>query len=260
MLRLAMGPRDKLAARVKAIESLQRLYLAADECGKLHLKAGMPLPKEVSLLMTWGEEEARAEEQAAKPALLSIQPPFPVPEKGWISVSLEDCQPVTIAPAVLRDDAPLTVGELTDKVRALGVGTSEGSIANIATKLVAAGTIERSASGLRLASAALTAKIVGGRLWGPAEVFQDSDVAAHRREAVLAYLQTYGKLSRAQIITLLQQSDWVNAPINMYLVKADLQALQAKKLARRAKSDDPRNWDWELIKKRGQLKLANVAG
>jgi hypothetical protein len=253
-----MGTTDKLAARIKATESLMQLYAFAKECKSLHLKAGLPVPREVSLLMTWGEDEAKAESGESKRTLLTIPPPFPVGEKGWISVDLAEAMPITIVPAILRDySEPLPESDVVALVEKLGIKATEGSIQNIGTKLDAKGIIERSESGWRLLDADRAARIAGGRLLGPPSVFQLQEIAAHRRDAEISYLQEYGKLSRSQLISLLQQSDWVNAPVNEFLVKADLLALKAAKRVQRAKSDNPRSWEWELRRK--GLRLANSA-
>ena len=254
-----MASNDKLVARMKAIESLSRLYAVAEECKALHRKAGLPLPKELALLAAWGEDETKAEEQQSKRALLTIPPPVPPMEKGWLSIPFANGMPITIIPAVLRDSSEaVPVADLRQTLRSLGVSASEGSIDNIGTKLDKAQIIWRSAAGWRLREPNRAAIVSGGRLHGPPEVFQPPELAAHRREAGLAYFEQYGTLSRSQLIRLLQDSDWVVATINLFLVKADLAALQSEKRIRRSKPDDPRNWDWELAKKKGQLRLANV--
>jgi hypothetical protein len=254
-----MGSSDKLNARMKATESLMRLYASAKECEALYKKAGLPLPKEVALLSSFGEEESKAERQAEKPALISIPPPYPPMEKGWLSVELTQCLPTTVVRAVLRQAIlSMPVAEVIAKLHELGVKVTEGAVANIGTRLDEDGIIKRDAEGWRLASGTSATQMIDGRLHGPVEAFEPADIANHRREAELAYLAEYSPISRSQLISLLQRSDWVMAPVNVFLVKADLQRLEAKKLIRRDKPDDPQNWDWVLVKKRGggQLKLA----
>jgi hypothetical protein len=145
------------------------------------------------------------------------------------------------------------------RLHQLGVDPTEGSIHNIGTRLDEAGVIVRSAAGWQLLRREKVARVSGGRVMGQPEAFQAMEIAAHRREAEMAYFQAYGRLSRSQLIALLQQSDWVSAPVNVNLLRADLQALQSAKLIHRVKSDDPTNWDWELSRKKGQLKLAGTA-
>jgi hypothetical protein len=155
-----------------------------------------------------------------------------------------------------QDGGFIPVQQIIQRLRELDVKVSDGAVGNIGTRLQEDAVIERTEDGWHLLDGAAAAVIAGGRLTGPPAAFEPSDLAAHRREAELAYFAEYGPLSRAQLITLLQQSEWVVAPVNVFLVKADLQRLEAAKLIRRAKPDDPRNWDWVMVKKRGQLKLA----
>lgn len=250
---------DKLAARMKATESLMRLYAAAEECTRLYRRAGLPVPREVALLTTWGDDEARREEQAEKRQLLTIPPPMLVMERGWLSIDLASALPITVVPALLRDNPdPLPVKDVRDRLLGLGIAATEGSIDNIGTKLDHAKIIRRTMAGWQLIEPSQAAVLSAGRLHGPKNVFQLQEIAAHRREAELEYLREYGTLSRSQLIDLLQQSEWVVAPVNVFLVKADLLALQSQKQIRRVKSDNPRNFDWELVKKKGQLRLANL--
>lgn len=90
-----------------------------------------------------------------------------------------------------------------------------------------------------------------GRLWGPANIFQKYEIADHRREAILWLLQKFPGQQIVQIVERLQDCEWVRAPKNKDLVKADMQILEKDGLVERRGNTRK----WQLVEGKGQPQL-----
>jgi hypothetical protein len=125
---------------------------------------------------------------------------------------------------------------------------SGGSVANTLSRLKTAGIIDRdqSGSGWSIVRAERAAVIHDGKVWGPAAVFQKTEVASHRREAILHVLGRFTTgLQVLQIVEHLQGCEWLHAPLNKDLVKEDMKVLStAHKIRRRGNTKK-----WELAPK-----------
>jgi hypothetical protein len=253
----AMDALQKLQAMQAASQSLNDVYTAALRCGQLHTEAGMALPEPIRRLIDAPptvEPEAKAPNRPSPgPAHRPISAPYGSPaDPAWISIPPSRAVPQTVVPAVLDEAGrSMPLQQIVDRLRQLGVPFREGSLSNVGTRLKAAGVIAFTDAGWTLADDAV-AILRDGRLWGPPSLFQPQELAAHRREAIAVALRTYGRLGRAEIIDVLKRSTWVKAPMNVHLVKADLDAMESAGIARQ----NPQDWTWELAKQEnGQPKL-----
>jgi hypothetical protein len=208
-------------------------------------RAGISLP--VTLKRLLGTEDE------AKPQHGVIIPP---PEVGsrpvgwaqdWIAVELADASPITVVPAVLQGKkAAVRAKDLVEKVTQLLPAVSGGSVANTLSKLKVAGIIDRDEAGAGwvLKQPKAAALVHDGKLWGPATVFQKTEVASHRREAILHVLGRFTSgLQILQLVEHLQRCDWLHAPLNKDLVKEDLKVLSVKRKIRRRGNTKK----WELM-------------
>ena len=73
---------------------------------------------------------------------------------------------------------------------------------------------------------------------GPREIFQKSEIAGHRRDAILHVLSNFDSgLQTRQLVEQLGRCSWVHAPVNKDLIKTDLEMLaELGKVRRRGNS------------------------
>ncbi len=117
-----------------------------------------------------------------------------------------------------------------------------GSIANIGARLEGK-VINRTDDGWTLIDTAKAGVLHAGMLWGPPEIFQKTELAAHRREAILHLLAAQPSgLQIVQIVEQLLGCPWVHAPVNKDLLKADMEELRKDGKVRRVGNSKK----WEL--------------
>ena len=122
-----------------------------------------------------------------------------------------------------------------------------GSIFNVGAKLHGK-KILRSDDGWTLIKPEYGGIISDKFLWGPKEIFQKTELAAHRREAIIHLLTVFKSgLQTRQIVDNLHKCPWVHAPINKDLLKADLEILAAKDAVKRQGNSKK----WILVPKDG---------
>jgi hypothetical protein len=256
---------DKFAATLAATQSVMALYDQAKACADLHKKAGQPLPPPIQALVN-AIVGTPAEQPAvrSKPKLKRrpIASPFPVLKDGWISVAAANAMPLTLVPTLLAHaNEPLSPHTLVAQIREFGVEVSDGGLMNVGTRLSKERVIQYTTDGWRLRDATKVATMREGRLCGAPNFFQPPEVASYRREVILALLGAYGQLTRAEIIALLKETDWLHAPVMVTPIKLDLIWLSDHGLIRRSPgATEERTWTWELVapaaKNQGKLRLA----
>lgn len=241
---------DKFAAAQAAAQGVLDLYALAHKTAELHRKAGQQLPPPIQALVTAivGPEAAESEPKRPKLKRRPITSPFPILREGWISVAVGNALPQTLVPVLLAEAGhPLDSGALGDAIRKLGVDVTEGSLQNVGTRLKEARVIDHTPLGWTLRDASKVPTMKDGRLFGAPGFFQSIEVASYRREIILALLGAYGALSRAQVINILRETPWLNAPAMLTPVKMDLLKLSEMGLIRRTPgADEERSWTWEL--------------
>jgi hypothetical protein len=171
-------------------------------------------------------------------------PPMPSPpgephgfKRGWIWVPIEDkaCQPKSLVLAVLRRERmPVSISRLIAELRALRETVSEGSIANLGTALQKAKTITRDDMGWFLLDESEAPQLSGEYLWGPKDVFTNTELAWFRRAAIKHVLKsTPDGMQAVQISKYLQDFDWLPATTQKDVVQDDLEFLRRERVVRR---------------------------
>lgn len=239
---------DRVSVEQEAFQAMADMIAQAKRAKDLFDRAGMPLPPTLKRLLGLSEDVAKTQRGVIIPP-----PAFDSRPAGWaqewISVELGDATPLTVVPAVLQGrKSAIRVKDLVETVTQLLPSVSGGSVTNTLARLKVAGIIDRDEAGggwliKRPDSAAV---IHDGKLWGPSRVFQKTEVASHRREAILHVLgQFTSGLQILQLVEHLQACQWLHAPLNKDLVKEDLKVLASpakRKIRRRGNTKK-----WELM-------------
>jgi hypothetical protein len=168
-------------------------------------------------------------------------------DPDWVWVDLKSATPGTIALAIVRASSePLTTREIHERTRKHIPDVSMGTIANTGTRAFENGLITRTEDGRwQLTDRDKAGVIHGDHVWGKIQAFQMTELAAHRRNAIvhLLRLNPVGLLA-TQILAHLQKRDLVRQeiPVNKALVKADLEAMDGERVRKRGNSKK-----WEAI-------------
>jgi hypothetical protein len=228
-----------LAKEARALESLTKLVNAANECRVLFDEAGMDYPAPLRRMLGEGEIAGHGPGNGGPPRLrinppASASRPAGVPD-GWICVPLKELLAQTVALGVLRAASePLPTRSVTAAIRDRGLDVSEGSVANIGTRLEKDGVIRRSREGWSLANVAKAPILNGSYAWGSLDVFMPQELAARRREAIIHVLSHFGNgLQTAQILTQLAGCSWLRTPLSKDMLKMDMEDLQKEGRVRR---------------------------
>lgn len=234
---------SKFEAERKAVESLSRLYAAADECRRLYEAAGMALPDTV--LRIFSDQRASGSQRTPVIKIPAIERDHVPPDvsEDWISIPADAATPTTVALALLRRaDHPLRPKELVEAVGEIISDVAGGSVYNLGFRLERSGKLVKNAEGWSLARPEAAPILDEGIIWGTRESLAKQDVAAHRREAILHILRMdKSGLQTVQLVAKLHDCSWVKAPVNKDLVKADMQSLeQAGRVRQRGNS---RKWE-----------------
>jgi hypothetical protein len=99
--------------------------------------------------------------------------------------------------------------------------------------LLDAGRAEKTTDGWRLINSSNAPLILDDFLWGPPSAFLRTEIAVHRREAVVHILRHFpAGLLAAEIEYQLRSCRWVHAPVSGDGMKADIEALLSACLIR----------------------------
>ncbi len=170
----------------------------------------------------------------------------PEAKSDWIYIQEKDATPTSVALAVLRTSKePIRAKDIIARVTAILPNVVRGSINNIGSRLAESRLIDRTEEGWTLARPESAGIIHEGNLWGPREIFQKSELAAHRRDAIIHVLRNFDTgLQTRQLVEQLGRCSWVHAPVNKDLLKADMEILsELGKVRRRGNSKK-----WEVIR------------
>lgn len=219
-----------LDKETRAYEALGRLMKAATECRVVFDEVGLEYPPPLRRIL--GEEGAETGEVPRSPR----PPRIPAPSihrpdgvgDGWISVPMDGMNPQNVVLGVLRAaEGPTPVRQIVADVKATGCDASDGTIANIGTRLEREGVIQRSEDGWALIDRSRAPLLSGKYAWGPREAFLKQELAARRREAILHVLRVFpGGLMSLQIVDQLESCTWLKTPANKDLLKADMEDLR----------------------------------
>jgi hypothetical protein len=216
---------DQISAEEEAVQSLADLLAQAKKCRMLYERANMSLP----------EPLRRALGMNGLGRAMPVRPRIPPLERqtrpqeaqeNWISIETKYATPTTLGPAILRAaKKAMRAKDVVAAITRMLPDVHRGSIANIGARLEGK-VINRTSEGWTLIDQAKAGILHGGMLWGPPEIFGKTELAAHRREAILHLLGCFpGGLQIIQIVEQLRECAWIKAPINKDLVKADMGVL-----------------------------------
>jgi hypothetical protein len=239
---------DRIDAERQAITSLMELYEQADKCRKLYERAELTLPEALQRFL--GMSEQAAKQSVNRPMGNTVKIPEPAKKDGpdgansdWVSIDAASASATAIALAVLRGaGAAVRPKDLFQRVTDVLPGVPSGTLANIGTRL-GGDVIARGEDGWRLSKPEMAGILYAGRLWAPLSILTKQELAAHRREAIFHVLKHFPTgLQTVQLVEQLQNCEWVHAPVNKDLLKADMEALaQDGKVRRRGNSKK-----WEI--------------
>lgn len=232
---------DRLNVEQRAMRSLLDLMEQAEECKALFERANMNLPEPLMRFLGMSDS-------SGAPAQRVVIPPpekSPRPQEAradWIWIPVSAASPNVLVPAVLRGEAPIRARDLIERIQQLQPAINRGTINNVGTRLDKDGVIGRSEEGWWLANEDAAPVLFQDHLWGPAGVFGKTELAAHRREAIVHLLGMIpGGLQMSQVLEQLKTCAWMKAPLAKELVQDDIELLaQQGKLRRRGNS---RKWE-----------------
>jgi hypothetical protein len=242
---------EQLKAETQAFQSLTELLQKAEDCRRLFDLAHMALPEPLKRILAVGGNANSNGSARSRPTLV-IPPPDvhskpPEASPDWIFIQADQVTTTALVLAVIREaKRPIRHKEIIARVTKLSPNLPSGSISNVGTRLFGK-IIDRAKEGWTLIDETSAPVLHNGWVWGPAPIFDKQDLAAHRRDAVLHLLGcNSGGLQLVQIVEQLRNCDWVKAPVNKDLLKADLDVLaEAGKIKRRGNSKK-----WEIAQKK----------
>lgn len=221
----------------RALEAIQALVRQAEVSRNLCDEAGMDYPAPLRRIL--GIDSVNGNAGGLGQPIIG-PPPYHVRPPGapgdWLAVPVDSMSAQTGVLAVLRHKGrPVPVKSVIAEFARLGIEANPGSIANVGTRLVANGVINRSKEdGWSLVDPSTAPILAGQHVWGQSELFTKQELAARRREAIRYLLQRFvDGLQNLQILNRLKELDWLRTPLNKDLVKADMEEMQQAGLIRR---------------------------
>ncbi len=235
--------RDAHRAWVELLDQAERVR-------NLFANAGVSTPDRLRRLLE-DEPAYPSKRPAVAPAGSEVCPvhPGPVPPEfkpgSWIVVNEAALSVRTYVLGLLREAGPggITSRELAEKVKAGREDQNLGSVYNLGGQLEKAGVIRRDDARWILVNEATAPVMSGAAAWGPPDVFSKQEVAAYRREAIRLILQRPGHsngLQIMQVVRLLKELPWLNAPVAKDVVKGDIEFMQQDRQVKRTGNN--RNW------------------
>jgi hypothetical protein len=228
-------------ATAQAYQKFAQVLEDLEATKHLFESAGEPLPEQLKQFFGVHRNNGRMTQ-----ALVTISPPRRASHPAevgsdWISVEVKEATATSLVLAVLRiANGPLANKDVVQQVTDINPHVPRGSINNIGTRLGRT-LIHRTEEGWRLLDSKKAAIICDGYLWGPKDIFDKTEIAAHRREAILQILRAFPSgLQTVQIVDQLRAVPWVHAPASKDLVKADMELLEGNEKVR--KISNSRKW------------------
>jgi len=218
----------------KAYELFAKVMSDTAACREAFVRAGLSLPPPLLRFF----DEAEPEQSGPR---MSLSPPA-IPERpaeatgDWVWIPLRDMLPTGLVLGLLRSDpAGLTQKDILARLAQMpGVNVNPGSIANIGTRLANEGVITRERGVWEIVDPDRAPIILGENAWAPKDLFEQQELAGHRRNCIIHVLQAQPDgLQIMQIVKLLEGRDWQRAPLSKDLVKTDLRQLDKEGRAKR---------------------------
>lgn len=232
---------NEFKAKAQAYQKFAQVLEDLETTRHLFETSGEPLPEQLKQFLGVHRNNGKVTQP-----LVTILPPRRASrpeeaEESWISVEVKETTATSLVLAVLRAaNAPLANKVVVQQVTDINPHIPKGSINNIGTRLGRT-LIHRTDEGWRLLDPKKAGIICDGYLWGPQEIFDKQDIAAHRREGILQILRAFTSgLQTVQIVDQLRSTPWVHAPASKDLVKSDMELLESHDKVRRISNS--RKW------------------
>jgi hypothetical protein len=223
---------NDLNAEMEATRKLAEFLELAKKCEQLYMRANMALPEPLKRVLGVNGAGPLTGRVVIPPPQA---PQMPLEARSdWIWIPVKDATATSIVLATLRvAKEPVKAKDVASSVTGILPNVLSGSVFNVGSRLDGE-KVRRTDEGWSLLKPEYGGVILDGFLWGPVEIFQKTELAAHRREAIIYLLKSFeGGLQTRQIVEQLHRCTWVHAPINKDLLKADLEILDDKGLIKR---------------------------
>jgi hypothetical protein len=196
----------------------------AEACRDLYLQAGKPVPARLRRFLSDDDAGLETETKIVVPP--PVMPPRPsVAAQDWIWLDHVNLTPATAVRTVLQAATePMPVREVIEAVHRLGVEASEGTVANIGTRLHNLGQIVRSELGWKAQALGEVPVLYKGNAWGAPGTFDKTEVASYRRACLLhVFALSSDGLQPMQLLKTMETCDWFKVPLNKDILKLDLE-------------------------------------
>jgi hypothetical protein len=232
----------------EAYNKFSRLLSDIEECKRSFEQAGEPLPQRLRDFLTSTTVNIAGNLRVIPGAKINIsapeRPSRPLEATNeWVSIPARELSTTTLVMALLRKaEKPMSVKEVLNDVMRLNPDIRGGGIHNVGTRLESKGWITRREEGWSIKDRESAGILQDSYVWGPIGIFELSEVASYRREAVLALL-SLSPLRIFEIVNNLKQTPWLEGfNISKDLVKGDIHALETSKKVRQ----DAQSKKWSL--------------
>lgn len=219
--------KDQFFAEQEAYKELAELYERVNKCRDLFEVANLPLPDVLKRIIGMNGSVA----DTAKSAIPAPEKPRSVPRQAtdeWIWIPAGKTTPQTLVLAILREHGVMKPKDLAASVAAIITDVSAGGVYNMGPRLDGK-TIRRTSEGWTLINPEEAPILKDDYVWAPAEAFQKTDLAGHRRDAILHILKHFTSgLQTTQIVEELLKCRWMKAPANKDQVKLDMEWLSGE--------------------------------
>ena len=220
-----MRNESRFEIEMRAYAGLQELLAKASAVRADFEAASLGLPAPLARLLGEGDSEGKAVNFTLPPLK---SPPRPKEALGdWIWIKTDDLTVQTLVLGVLRKKGvAMTAKEVQSEVMGINPTYHANSILNIGPRLENT-IIDRTGGNWRLINESKAPVLHEGYCWGPVDMFQKPEVAAHRRYVILHILRGASDgLMQMQIVRQLDASRLCKAPIEKTLIKMDILHLE----------------------------------
>lgn len=215
-----------------------KLQDAAEELQTFADANNIPYPPLLVRLL--GEPEP-SQSTVAKATIPPMPPPGAPPEgasPSWIWVHESRAAVTSLVLACLHQaSGPITPAQIFAELGKKRIGIHKGSIANLGTRFEDEAVIRRDDDGWVLLRRDLAPVPHLGFLWGEPKIFEKTEIASYRREAVEHILRSFpGGLQIVQITDAFKDHcPWFNTdiPVSKDLIKMDMKDLEDEEIVRR---------------------------
>lgn len=236
---------EEIAKRDAAIGSLRRLMGPEIVTSEMLLGDTHPPVGKAERLASWLPQPIDSYQKAkfSGSKTAAVEPPS-MPDHGprpveagpnWLSILASQASPFALALAFLRTaGSPFTTGHLSvvlTKIRGIKNAVAWTVMPSLLKADVVEGAGQNNVWRIKHRERGGILSDDLKYLWCDPTLLNIYDWAAIRREAMLVLLKEHtGGLTNAAITKTLQNTEWLHAPVDPHLIKADLRQLEGKRV------------------------------